>query len=48
MTERDLSWELFEKTGSIDAYLEYSKVKEKSEKGEEVALGISGDGRNCN
>lgn len=48
MTEKDISWELFEKTGSIEAYLKYSKDKENLESKEAFAVGVSGDGRNCN
>ena len=44
VTTEDISWRNFETTGSIEAYLEYSREKSKSESKEETAFGNSGNG----
>lgn len=48
MLYEEYLWKKFEATGSIDAYLAYSKDRESTEDKEEAAFGNSGDGGNNN
>ena len=47
MEMKDVLWERFEHTGSIDAYLAYSRDCGNSEDKEENEFGNSGNRRDC-
>jgi len=46
LTSEEALWKLFETTGSVEAYLEYTKDKEKFVSREENSFGNSRDGGN--
>ena len=43
MTSEDILWKHFETTGSIDSYLAYKRIGQKSDSKEETVFGDSGN-----
>ena len=48
MNVNDALWHIFETTGSVEAYLDYSKAEKKHEDKEEIGFGSGGNGGNNN
>ena len=48
MNTENMSWKLFELSGSIEAYLNYKECEDKEKKEEAASFGSCENGGNCN